>query len=150
MHRVVIDTNVLIDGVRDEDSATFKIISSCVEGKITAIISHRIKRENERLINKLLNDSEYFSLMDEFFASCEEVNPEKRINIVGEDKDDNKFIEAGVAADADYIVTSDSHLLDLDEYEGIRIITPEQMWSVFRDDSEEDGQWNVWTQAMSE
>ncbi|MFA6027471.1 MAG: putative toxin-antitoxin system toxin component, PIN family [Patescibacteria group bacterium] len=150
MHRIVIDTNVLIDGVQDEDSATHKIIKSCVDGKITAIISYRIKKENEKMINKLLNDSEYFSLMDEFFNACEEVSPEKRINAVDADRDDNKFVEAGVAADADYIVTSDSHLLDLDEYEGIRIITPEQMWNVYRDDSDEDSQWNVWTDALQE
>jgi predicted nucleic acid-binding protein len=35
----------------------------------------------------------------------------------------NKYIECGIAADANYIISGDIHLLELGEYEGIKIIT---------------------------
>jgi predicted nucleic acid-binding protein len=37
------------------------------------------------------------------------------------DPDDNKFLEATVAARAEYVVTSDKDLRDLGEYEGVKI-----------------------------
>ena len=39
------------------------------------------------------------------------------------DVDDNKFIECAVDAKALYIVSGDSDLLDVQEYDGVRIIT---------------------------
>ena len=54
------------------------------------------------------------------------IEPEEKINIVKDDPDDNKFIEAAVAGKADHIVTQDAHLLKIKEYRGIKIITPRE------------------------
>jgi len=40
------------------------------------------------------------------------------------DPDDNKFLEAAIAAGAAYLVTSDKDLRDLGEYEGVKIRLP--------------------------
>lgn len=42
------------------------------------------------------------------------------------DPDDNAVIEAAIAGGADYIVSGDQDLLDLREFEGIRILTPSE------------------------
>ena len=42
------------------------------------------------------------------------------------DPDDNKFIECAVDAKALYIVSGDNDLLDIEEYDGIRIITAKE------------------------
>lgn len=42
------------------------------------------------------------------------------------DSDDNKFIECAVDAKALYIVSGDNDLLDIKEYDGIRIITAKE------------------------
>jgi putative PIN family toxin of toxin-antitoxin system len=42
------------------------------------------------------------------------------------DPDDDKFLEAAVAADADYVVSGDAALLSLKNHYGIRIVGPEQ------------------------
>ena len=57
-------------------------------------------------------------------SKAEFVLPEESIHVVEADPSDNKFIEAAVAGQADYIVSGDNHLLDLKEYKGISIITP--------------------------
>ena len=148
MYRIVLDTNVLVNGMQDENSATFKLIEAAIARKLTAIISYKIKRENERLTNQLLNDGDYLQMLEDFYNVCEEVEPKRRIHVVETDKDDNKFVEAAVASGADFIVTSDSDLLDLEEFEGIRMITPEQLWGMYKDESEEDNPWNVWVEQL--
>ncbi|MBI3360719.1 MAG: putative toxin-antitoxin system toxin component, PIN family [Chloroflexi bacterium] len=40
------------------------------------------------------------------------------------DPDDNVVIACAVTGKADYIVTGDHHLLDLNEYAGVKIMTP--------------------------
>ena len=54
------------------------------------------------------------------------VEPEERINIVKDDTKDNIFIETAVAGNADYIILQDNHLLKLNKFRGIKIITPEE------------------------
>jgi len=42
------------------------------------------------------------------------------------DSKDNKFLAAAAAADAEFIVSADKDLLDLQEYEGVAIVTAEE------------------------
>ena len=46
-----------------------------------------------------------------YFA--EFVDPDEEITAVEDDPDDDKFLEAAVAGNVDYIVSGDRHLLDL-------------------------------------
>ena len=59
------------------------------------------------------------------------VRPLKRIKIVKDDSDDDKFIEVAVEGDANFIVTQDKHLLKIKNYQGIKIITPEEFLKTF-------------------
>jgi predicted nucleic acid-binding protein len=36
---------------------------------------------------------------------------------------DNKYIECGITANVDYIISGDIHLLEIKEYEKIKIVT---------------------------
>jgi predicted nucleic acid-binding protein len=55
---------------------------------------------------------------------AEFVDPEPDIAAVPADPDDDKFVEAAVAGDVAYLVSGDQHLLDLDEFRGVDIVTP--------------------------
>ncbi len=55
------------------------------------------------------------------------VDPTIKLDIVRDDPNDNKFLETGLAGKADFIVSQDKHLLKLKEYEGIKILTPEEV-----------------------
>ena len=54
------------------------------------------------------------------------VQPSEQLKIVKEDPDDDKFIEAAIAGRADLIISRDNHLLKLQRYKNIKIITPEE------------------------
>ena len=47
----------------------------------------------------------------------------KRIVSGSRDIKDNKYLECAAAADVDYIISGDRHLLELSEYNGIKIVT---------------------------
>jgi uncharacterized protein len=48
-----------------------------------------------------------------------------------EDKDDNKVLEVAVCANADFIISGDKHLLKMNEFEGIQIVTAHQFIELF-------------------
>jgi putative PIN family toxin of toxin-antitoxin system len=66
--------------------------------------------------------------LDEFLATVERdvvfVEPSAEIADGSRDPDDNRVLEAAVEADADFVVSGDSDLLELDSYRGIAIVTP--------------------------
>ncbi len=53
------------------------------------------------------------------------------IDVVKEDPDDNIFIACAITAEAEYIISGDAHLLNLKEYEGIKIISPREFLDKF-------------------
>lgn len=54
------------------------------------------------------------------------VQTKKSISVISACEPDNRILECAVKAKADFIVSGDSHLLDLKEYKGIRILKPAQ------------------------
>ena len=54
------------------------------------------------------------------------VEPAIKLNIIKDDLDDNKFLEAGITGNVDLIISQDKHLLKLKEYQGIKILNPEE------------------------
>lgn len=71
-----------------------------------------------------LSPNQALCLIEELHALCEVVTPTKRIRAVAADPDDNAILECAVAANAELIVSGDSHLLDLGHWEDIRIVSP--------------------------
>lgn len=55
------------------------------------------------------------------------------LNIVRADPADNRILECAVAADAHFVVTGDSHLLELGAYAGTTMIAPVQFIALFRE-----------------
>ena len=65
-----------------------------------------------------------------FINSIEEIGnkitPLKSIKNGSRNKTDNKYIECGIAANADYIISGDVHLLEIKNYGSIKIITAKE------------------------
>ena len=47
-----------------------------------------------------------------------------RIDVIKDDTSDNKYLECAVEGKADYIISGDKHLTDLQLFRGIKIIDP--------------------------
>ncbi|PTL35659.1 hypothetical protein CLG94_07790 [Candidatus Methylomirabilis limnetica] len=54
------------------------------------------------------------------------------LTVISEDPPDDHYLECAIEGDADYIVSGDQHLLELGEYQGIRILTPRAFLNILR------------------
>lgn len=149
MYRLILDTNVLINGVQDENSYAYRIISLCLESKLQAIISDPIKRENQLLATRNITDEEYLNIIDDYFENAEMIRVHTKQHFVEDDHEDDKFVQAAIDGEADFIISSDHHLLDLGECGKTKIITPEEFWNIYSSE-EEQGQeeWQKWVEGI--
>lgn len=123
--KAVVDTNVFISGIFWDGSPN-KVISAWKDGKFELIISSEIIDELTAVLNdfeiKLPEDmsKEWINLV---VRNSVLVEPKEKLQVVKDDPADNKFIEAAIEGKAKYIVTGDTHLKQINEFRGIRIVT---------------------------
>jgi putative PIN family toxin of toxin-antitoxin system len=121
--RVVFDTNIFISALIFPGSQAEKailriigndnlILSPAILKEVLAVLSKKFSRDREEL-SKVAVHLAYLALM---------VTPETRIEIF-QDEPDNRILECAVAGGADLIVTGDKAMLELLEFEGIRIVS---------------------------
>jgi len=70
-----------------------------------------------------------------FINSIEEIGnkiiPKRHIKNGSRDKKDNKYLECGITAHVDYIISGDIHLLELKEYNKIKILSAKDYLDIF-------------------
>jgi len=59
------------------------------------------------------------------------VSPSFTLSVVERDKSDDRILECALEAKGDYIISGDSHLLSLKEYQGIKILSPAEFLKLF-------------------
>jgi len=124
--RVVIDTNLIIAGRYNENSASNKIIDLCLEGKLLAVFSDRTRDENIHILEKVKPPADYLNKIKLFFSKSLYIpQPQTRIDICS-DRSDNKYFETAVDGQAQYIISNDRHLLEHDGYYGIKVRRPQE------------------------
>jgi putative PIN family toxin of toxin-antitoxin system len=139
--KIVLDTNVLIDGFKDEYSYEKRIIDAVIAGELEAYANKQTFRENRLLLKQIVDNPEYERQLNDFFSQANSVINRHRINIV-RDPEDNKILESAVEAGAEYLITRDNDLLLIQEYEGTKIVNPSQFWVRYKDEGNE--LWKQW------
>src|SRR5581483_10445888 len=140
--RIVLDTNVLINGFKDDYSYEKKIIDAVIAGEIEAYANRQTLQENKLIAHQLINNDDYQHELNDLFAQINWVVNRRQIRIV-EDPEDNKILESAVEAEADYLVTSDNALLKIGTYHNVRIVNPSEFWVSYKDEGED--LWKQWT-----
>lgn len=133
---LVLDTNVLISGIlwRGKPNEVLKLIETfeeynlvqCSEtfnefeeviqrGKFAEIIKKR-NINIDMVLSAVFTGCKFYHIS----GKTKEIVKELEI----EDEDDLKFVELAVEAEADFIVSGDSHLLNLKNYQDIKILNP--------------------------
>ena len=87
---------------------------------MTVLLTPEIERENRIILSKVKPSEQFWKRLEQLYSKALPVAPGPRIT-VSEDPADNKFLECAVAGQADYIISSDRHLLDHDGYTRICI-----------------------------
>lgn len=101
--------------------------------EVKSITSKKIIAEYDKVINsdEIIEKIQYKKLIlskvaKKVIMNSEIVKPKVKLNIVKEDKDDNKILECAKEGKVDYIITQDKHLLKLKSFEGIKILKPDE------------------------
>jgi len=132
--RVILDTNVFVSGIFWEGNFCSQIIEKWRERKFELVSSMEIIKE----LVKTLSDFKIQmpkDMINEWKNRIIEnsiiVEPTIKLDIIKDDPDDNKFLEAGITGNVDLIISQDKHLLKVKEYDKIKIIKPEEAVSLF-------------------
>ena len=130
--RIVLDTNFLISAMQWDYSVSHKLLEKLIRDNAEMFITKEILEEFSEVLRRdfLYSEEETNNLIEIIIQFLVLVNPSKKINIVKEDPDDNKVIECAIESEAEFIISYDKHLLKLKEYNGIKIITPDDFFDV--------------------
>jgi putative PIN family toxin of toxin-antitoxin system len=123
--KIVCDTNVLISGILFGGNAR-QILDLATRGAVTNAISADILNEAQGVLLRPkfgLSTSQVLGILELFRDTFETVIPDCPVAAITDDPDDNRILEAALAAKADAIVSGDKHLLDLGTWNGIPILS---------------------------
>jgi putative PIN family toxin of toxin-antitoxin system len=126
--RAVLDTNVLISSVIST-GVPHDIVVAGFNGAYQIIVSVPTLQEFRETLLKYpdrfqMDPDEVQQEVETIRYFAEFVDPEVDIAAVEDDPDDDKFLEAAVAGNVEYLVSGDQHLLDLDSFRGVDIVEP--------------------------
>ncbi len=124
--RVVLDSNVVISAFLFGGSPR-RVIESLLDGRSLGFVTSEILDEIRDVLRRPkfgLVPGQALAVAEEFRALCEVVIPGDIVHVVRDDPDDNRILECALAAEAQFIVSGDAHLLDLVRWKGISILSP--------------------------
>ncbi|MGH2710981.1 MAG: putative toxin-antitoxin system toxin component, PIN family [Actinomycetota bacterium] len=122
----VLDTNTLVSGM-GWGGVPGRVVDLALAGRFVMVTSRPLLSELARVLRRrklagvFAESAEIVRLIE---AASVVVEPTRTLQVVAEDPADDRVLEAADAAQADFIVTGDRHLLDLGAFEGARIVRP--------------------------
>jgi putative PIN family toxin of toxin-antitoxin system len=125
MIKVVLDTNVIISGLNFPTSNPAQILTLVASGEVANFTSRQIINETKRiLVDKFFWTDEEVEAAEGWLKTfSKSVSPQSPISIIA-DEPDNRILECAVEGQADFIISGDHHLTDLENYQGIKIVDP--------------------------
>lgn len=134
IRKVVLDTNILVSALLFKGDLA-GIVDLWKNGRIIPVLSRETFAEFKAVLEYpkfSLKGREIQLIIEEevlpYFEIVEIIDKAKSIC---RDPDDDKFIACAVSASADFIVTGDKDLLDLDKYKSVRIINASMLLKMF-------------------
>ena len=129
MLRVVIDTNLIISGTAKSNTIPSYLLEAWRKKEFLLITSIPILSEIKEVFNRNKIQTHFsFNSNDikdviQLLTTQTVITPGTlSVDIIKDDPDDNKFIAAAIEGTASYLISGDRHLLDIGEYEGIKIV----------------------------
>ena len=131
--KIVLDTNTVISGLLWQ-GAPRQILDLARSGSLTLFTSPELLAELANVLERkkfsarlVLAETNVDELVYGYAALAQTIRPAKIKPVIKVDPDDDKVLACAKAAKAEVITSGDDHLLNLKEYEGIRILTVNQL-----------------------
>lgn len=147
--RIVVDTNVFINGIFKNDTFCKAIFTLKSLNKVSFVMNKEM--QNELLVtfgnilleafNRINGEEKIniFSLMatlSKCLWQVEEIDHVINTNFCKEDNSDNKFIDCCIDGNVKYLITQDSHINDvqqqINKQYGIEVLSPFQFYTKYK------------------
>ncbi len=132
--KVFFDTNVYVAEALLGRAAE-RMLAATRKGSWRIYISEYVGQELERVLTEALDFSRRFAVLSRKRAlrRATLVKPGTSRHVVPDDPHDSPILVAALAAGVDYLVTNDVHLLALSPYEGLRILSMAEYYTLLVD-----------------
>ena len=130
--RVVFDTNAMISGLIWKGKPYHCLLLARARVIQSVYCNPMLAELTEKLRGKFkYSENHIHAVVADIRRYAEQVEIEGSLQVVRADPDDDKFVECAIIGGASFIISSDHHLLDLGEYQNIKIASPEDFLSQF-------------------
>jgi len=124
--RAVIDTNVLISAIFWTGSPK-RLLNRVRRGEVTFVTSRVLLDELKEILVRpdkpfKLSEEEADRVVKAIQNVAEVVETQSQVRVCRDEKD-NKVLECAVDGRAEWIITGDAHLLELQSFKNVRIVT---------------------------
>lgn len=131
--RIVLDTNVIISAVI-RDGKPRRLFRLGLDGKYEILLSKKMMEE----ISSVLQRSKFKMTKDEVHhvvsmlaVTSEVVTVTSSFKAIKNDPDDDIIINTAYDGNANYIVTGDDDIRELQDFKGILVVSVDQMLKIF-------------------
>jgi uncharacterized protein len=130
--RIVLDTNVIVSALVF-GGVPRGVLELAEAGECQFFYSEAIQTEVRRVLSEKFEWPQAIlrEALPVLWSMGELVVPRMTLDAVPDDPDDNRILECAVEAHAQVVVSGDHHLLALQKYKSIRIVTPRQFIELF-------------------
>jgi uncharacterized protein len=130
--RIVLDTNVIVSALVF-GGIPRGVLELAEAGQCQLFYSEPIQTEVRRVLSEKFEWPQAMlrEALPVLWSMGELVVPRTTVDAVTGDPDDNRILECAVEAQAQVVVSGDHHLLALQKYKSILIVTPRQFIELF-------------------
>ena len=132
---VVLDTNVLLVSI-SKLSKYRPVFDAILNGKIELIITNEILSEYTEIIERQSNAIVAYNIAELLASSVfvRKIEISYRWNLIKNDPDDNKFVDAAIAGRVKYVVTNDKdyNILKKIKFPKVDVITIQELMSIIK------------------
>jgi len=110
MRNIILDTNCLLVCIATK-SRFHAIWEAFLNESFNLCISNEILNEYEEILTKKISPA-FSDMITQILLNSRNViftHPSFRFNLITTDYDDNKFVDCAIAANANYIISQDTH-----------------------------------------
>lgn len=127
MLRVVLDTNVLVSATISSGKPR-ELLRKGIVNNFSIVTSDLILKELVTVLRRpkfKTSEDEIHKIILALIQSSKVVSVKSKFKVIKEDPKDDMIVNTAYDGQADIIVTGDKHLLEFDNFRGIKIITVE-------------------------
>ena len=139
MIRAVLDANVLVSAAINPRGTPARLVALWRAERFAVVVSDALLRELYEVLHypKILvrhgwSEAQLRAFVGELAQYAIHTPGRLTLTVIVDDPPDNRYLECAVEGNADFLVTGDQLLLDLDGYQGITILTPRAFLDVLQ------------------